>query len=211
MAVKNPIFKILNYYSSLSTTRGDNEYIDKRHSAILKSIDALELTKEDFNSLTYEDMSQLGFGKWSNESELMLIPHYLHGALPKGLVVTCINGTTYTVGVDTINDDIRYGKLAYGLFPKPKSLKVTQEEINELLGKVTFVTETQVTPITYVLTTAWLGSFHLASSISKPIVGAEFSEEIGQQRSVAEATNLAKAKLYELETYRKFIETQFNQ
>lgn len=62
----------------------------------------------------------MGFGPWADEPDaagniLMLIPGEWHKDLPTGLELESISGKHKTVGVDYIDDDIRYGCLAYGI------------------------------------------------------------------------------------------------
>lgn len=55
--------------------------------------------------------------KWEDEDEnslWLLTPEELT-KVPDGTKLECINKKMYTVGVDRIDDDIRYGHLAYGV------------------------------------------------------------------------------------------------
>lgn len=53
--------------------------------------------------------------KIEKTKDLYLIPIYLYGALPDGLEVVSISGKTKVVGKDHIDNDNRFGLLAYGL------------------------------------------------------------------------------------------------
>lgn len=68
---------------------------------------------DDYRRLAINDLVALGFGKW--DETLALIPGEWHATLPKGLVLESITGETVEVGKDYIDDDIRYGCLAYGI------------------------------------------------------------------------------------------------
>lgn len=68
---------------------------------------------DDYRQLAIDDLAALGFGKWSET--LALIPGEWYAALPKGLVLESIGGEVAEVGKDYIDDDIRYGCLAYGI------------------------------------------------------------------------------------------------
>ncbi len=59
----------------------------------------------------------LGCRAW-DESGLMLIPAELLPQLAHGVVLESVTGRTVTVGVDEIDDDTRYGLLAFGVRPK---------------------------------------------------------------------------------------------
>lgn len=66
----------------------------------------------DLRELTTEQASMLHFGKWD---ELRLVPLHLVDAFRDGTELICINGGVSIVGKDTIDKDIRFGCLAYGL------------------------------------------------------------------------------------------------
>lgn len=77
-------------------------------------------TMEEWEALRDVPMQELceaySFGNWNLDGvPVALIPGEWHGALPEGLVLRCINGQDYTVGQDRIDNDIRFGCLAYGL------------------------------------------------------------------------------------------------
>lgn len=73
--------------------------------------------KIDFNTLTVEECNLLGFGRYSETSNLRLIPLYLYDVIPDGQELYCINGKKYIKGKDHIDKDIRGGYLAYGIIP----------------------------------------------------------------------------------------------
>ncbi len=72
----------------------------------------------DFENLTVEEARELRFSKWDEESNLWLIPLYLKPLLPSGLKVTAIDGEVLEVGKDYLDNDIRFGVLAYGIVIK---------------------------------------------------------------------------------------------
>lgn len=87
--------------------------------------------------------------------------------------------------------------------------KVTQARIAELLARVTIVTTVEEKPTKYVEAKAWLdGSFLLASQVSKAADPENFDEEMGLHYSKVRVMKDAENKLWELEGYRKFLETQ---
>ena len=67
----------------------------------------------DYRTLTMLDLVSFGFGNW--DGGLALVPGEWHDRLPNGLVLECISGEEVTVGKDYIDDDIRFGCLAYGI------------------------------------------------------------------------------------------------
>lgn len=67
----------------------------------------------DYRTLSMDDLVSLGFGRW--DDRLALIPGDWHSALPNGLELVCIDGQPAVVGRDYIDDDIRFGCLAYGI------------------------------------------------------------------------------------------------
>ena len=52
--------------------------------------------------------------KWDDSKKLWLLTPAEYAMLPTGFVLTCIDGKEYIKGVDYIDDDTRFGHLAYG-------------------------------------------------------------------------------------------------
>lgn len=75
--------------------------------------------------LTPAECDELGFGKWSDDSELRLIPIWLYPFLSPGETLHCIDGSTDVVGAKYatigedgyIDGDHRGGMLAFGIMP----------------------------------------------------------------------------------------------
>lgn len=67
----------------------------------------------DYRTLSMDDLKALGFGNW--DGGLAMIPGEWHSRLPKGLRLEGISGEEVEVGKDYIDDDIRFGCLAYGI------------------------------------------------------------------------------------------------
>jgi hypothetical protein len=67
--------------------------------------------------LTAEQMKELGFCGWSEESSLMLIPLWLLPFLADEFEGGCIDGETRTFKRDELDNDHRFGCLAYGVIP----------------------------------------------------------------------------------------------
>lgn len=55
--------------------------------------------------------------KWAEEGKnsLWLLTPAELTKIPTGTVLECINKKFYTVGIDKIDDDVRFGHLAYGV------------------------------------------------------------------------------------------------
>lgn len=64
---------------------------------------------------TKNELVALGLGNWDNK--LYLLPYEWHKYIPNGFVLTCIDGNNYVQGEDKIDDDYRFGLLAYGIIP----------------------------------------------------------------------------------------------
>jgi len=69
------------------------------------------------SDLTATEMEELDFGKWTETSEMMLIPLWLFPYLADNIIVNCIDGTTVMKKSEMDNDN-RFGCLAYGVTPK---------------------------------------------------------------------------------------------
>lgn len=75
-----------------------------------------EFSYLDITDLNVEEMKELGFRKWSSNSEMMLIPLWLFHFVNPELTVCCIDNTD--VIFKDADDDNRGGLLAYGVIPK---------------------------------------------------------------------------------------------
>lgn len=69
----------------------------------------------DITALSVEELKELGFKKWDEESELYLIPLWAFDLIPDGTVLECISGERVIKGKDEIDLDVRFGCIAYGL------------------------------------------------------------------------------------------------
>jgi len=84
-------------------------------------------------NLTKSEMLDLGFGRWNDKSELMLIPLWMYPLLKNDVRTIAISGEEYHKKSD-INTDSRFGCLAYGVYPKDEA------EVPEIkYDKVTYV------------------------------------------------------------------------
>lgn len=78
----------------------------------------LEALKDeiDFNDLSKEEAIELRFCKWSEEDpSLYLIPIWLFPILPVGTKLTSINGDEIVYDGKNVDNDVRFGCLAYGV------------------------------------------------------------------------------------------------
>lgn len=69
----------------------------------------------DFSKLTREEAVALRFGQWEEGSDLYLIPLYLLPIVPVGTELTCISGETVVYDGTNIDNDVRFGCIAYGI------------------------------------------------------------------------------------------------
>lgn len=75
-----------------------------------------ELRKHiDFSKLTKEEAVALRFRKWDDESNLYLTPLYLLPIVPFGTELTSINGQTVIYDGTNVDNDIRFGCIAWGI------------------------------------------------------------------------------------------------
>jgi hypothetical protein len=71
-------------------------------------------------NFTEEQLASIGFCRWEEETNLMLIPGNCYGLIPKGFEVTTISGKTEKFVFGKTDNDIRFGCLPYGIYPKSK-------------------------------------------------------------------------------------------
>ena len=57
---------------------------------------------------------ELGFRRWSDDSEMLLIPLWILSFLLPGIPVTGIDGESTFIGAENFDTDVRGGVLAYG-------------------------------------------------------------------------------------------------
>lgn len=70
----------------------------------------------DFKNITVEEAKELRFGKWSDEQpDLWLFPLYLVPIIPEGLEIEYIDGTKGIYEKDKMDNDTRFGCVAYGI------------------------------------------------------------------------------------------------
>lgn len=72
----------------------------------------------DWDNLTEEDCKELRFCKWDEESGIYLIPLYLFPIIPIGLKVYSISGNEIVNDGTNLDNDIRFGCIAYGIKPR---------------------------------------------------------------------------------------------
>lgn len=68
--------------------------------------------------LTKTEMQALGFGCWSKENPMFLIPLWLFPFLADEIKCECIDGSVGVLRKEDMSNDNRYGNLAYGVIPK---------------------------------------------------------------------------------------------
>jgi len=68
------------------------------------------------SELTSEQMDTLRFGRWSEDDPMRLIPLWLFPFLADDVRVRCIDGSETLKKAD-MDDDHRFGQLAYGVLP----------------------------------------------------------------------------------------------
>lgn len=68
--------------------------------------------------LTEAEMRELGFAKWAAEDSMYLIPLWLFPFLTDEVDCGCISGEKRIHKKSEMNNDTRFGCLAYGVMPK---------------------------------------------------------------------------------------------
>lgn len=72
----------------------------------------------DPNDLTENELIDLGFGRWSQDSPMYLIPLWLFPFLAHKIKARCVNGEEREYLRSEMDNDNRFGCLAYGIVPK---------------------------------------------------------------------------------------------
>ena len=115
--------KLVNHFTWLANTLAEcNTYpwspefkeneLRKAFDKFYKSMKGLDL---DLEKLTVDELKEMRFCKWDEESDLWLIPLWFVPLLPVGIELTTISGAKVTYTGDNIDLDIRFGCTAYGI------------------------------------------------------------------------------------------------
>lgn len=117
--MKQEIINCFTWYANqvaetVQYTNWSDEFCRKEISLATKNfLDELR-NYIDFSNLTREEAFALRFGKWDDESDLYLIPLYLLPIIPIGTELTCINGGKIIYDGKNVDNDVRFGCIAYG-------------------------------------------------------------------------------------------------
>lgn len=102
------------------------EYIKKIPEIVQKE---LGLKTVDVSKFTSEQMDDLGFGRWEENNPMRLIPLWLFQFLPEEIETKDINGKTEILKKSEMDNDHRFGCLAYGIIPQDYHSVELVEEI----------------------------------------------------------------------------------
>ncbi len=69
----------------------------------------------DFSTVTTDELLQRGWRWWTKESGVLLCSAVDFDNVPDGTIMTSISGRVVRKGVDYIDDDTRFGCLAFGV------------------------------------------------------------------------------------------------
>jgi hypothetical protein len=72
----------------------------------------------DPSDLTNAECDDLGFGRWSKENPMRLIPIWIYPFLKEEFNSGCIDGNSGKMKKSEMDTDTRFGYLAYGIYPK---------------------------------------------------------------------------------------------
>lgn len=72
----------------------------------------------DPGDLTAEQMAQLGFGTWSEENPIRLIPLYLVPFLKDEFEAGCLDDKPVMTKTSEMDNDHRFGCIAHGVMPR---------------------------------------------------------------------------------------------
>ena len=99
-----------------------DDFAAKQIRSAPEEIEKMKGGKELFGiqpaELTEDEMTDLGFGKWSEESTMRLIPLWLFPFLAEEIETECIDGEKKLTKKSEMDNDNRFGCLAYGVIPK---------------------------------------------------------------------------------------------
>lgn len=111
---------LVNRLSELNTYDWGADYkqkqLEESFEAFYKSLWKTEnIPLIDLSEMTVETALELRFQKWDSDGNLYLIPLWFKPLIPIGIELTSINGEKIVYDGNNIDDDIRFGCLAYGI------------------------------------------------------------------------------------------------
>lgn len=109
-AIVNHAAEVINY------TNWSDEFAAKQIREIPEVL-AEKIGKINIAELTAPQMDDLGFGQWSEDNPMRLIPLWLFKFLPDEIESECIDGTKSVLKTADMDNDHRFGCLAYGIWP----------------------------------------------------------------------------------------------
>ena len=120
----------LNQVSMITQYNWDSDYCKDHIERATETLNKELKNLIDWDSLTLEDIKNLGFTLW-DKSGFYLIPLYLLPIIPIGTELKCIDGGKIIYDGNNIDNDTRFGCLAYGLnkIPMPKVIEKLNEEL----------------------------------------------------------------------------------
>ena len=108
---------ILNRAAEVMNYNWGDEFSTSRIKEIPEVTKKYSVDTVDISQLTKNQMIELGFGQWSKEGPMFLIPLWLFPWLPEDIKTNDINGNS-NLKKSEMDTDNRFGCLAYGIHPK---------------------------------------------------------------------------------------------
>lgn len=115
--IKNTMARLSAEIWAYNESWGDKFCREHVLDVIKRIKDSNSFHKIDPNNLSFNEALQLKFGRWSEDSSLMLIPLWLMPFLVDSFEGGCIDDETPGMLVtNELDNDHRFGCLAYGIF-----------------------------------------------------------------------------------------------
>ena len=93
-----------------------DQFAAKQIREIPKALD-IQIGKINIAELTEPQMDDLGFGRWFDDHPMRMIPLWLFKFLPDEIESECIDGTKSVLKTADMDNDHRFGCIAYGILP----------------------------------------------------------------------------------------------
>lgn len=107
---------ILNRAASVMNYNWDAEFSTSQIKEIPEITKKYSVDTVDISQLTENQMIELGFGKWSEDNPMFLIPLWLFPWLSEEIKTNDITGDS-VLKKSEMDTDQRFGCLAYGIYP----------------------------------------------------------------------------------------------
>ena len=109
---------ITNQFANLNTYNWSAKFKEQEVKSYFETFYNSIKKYLNLEELTVQEAKELRFQKWDDKSDLWLFPLWVLPLIPEGMEVVTISGETIKFNRKEVDDDIRFGCLAFGVVLK---------------------------------------------------------------------------------------------